>query len=249
MGLQANQMLRVRPTAEGRLEPVTGFEEWSFSTQPGRGISLHEKRIRDAKIASWVDNVPPEPNWERIEHNFLVQDDIPREPEGDEPIFSIEFRSLELTEHQKKMLEPPEKRMDSMVFPKSYKDRATRRRRQKRSCKWPRLSLAKPLPMKNDPQNHQSLSEPFQSPFRALPEPYQSPTRALPEPFPSPFRSKSSRTSTPCCANQAPRVSCSRLQPSMSLTRATRAHNSSSSPNFSHITSRPSRACDQDFPC
>ena len=59
-GLQSNQMLRVRPATEGRLEPVTGLEPWSYSIEPGRGICTHEKRTRDENIARWVDNVPHE---------------------------------------------------------------------------------------------------------------------------------------------------------------------------------------------
>ena len=135
-GMQANQMLRVRPTAEGRLEPVTGFETWSFSIEPGRGISDHEKRTRDEKIARWVNNVPPEPEWERLELNYLVQDDLPAEPERDDPIFAIEMRSLELTDHQKTMLETPEERMAKMVFPMSIRDRASIQRKRKRKNKW-----------------------------------------------------------------------------------------------------------------
>ena len=99
-GLQSNQMLRVRPTAEGRLEPVTGLEPWSFSIEPGRGICDHEKRTRDEAIARWVNNVPPEPEWDRLEINYLIQDDLPAEPSAEDPLFAIEFRNLELSEHQ-----------------------------------------------------------------------------------------------------------------------------------------------------
>ena len=38
-GLQADQMLRVRPDAEGVLELVAGHEPWSFNTAAGRGIA------------------------------------------------------------------------------------------------------------------------------------------------------------------------------------------------------------------
>ena len=43
-GLQANQMLRVRPSTEGTLELVQGTEEWSFNTMPGRGIPGETRR-------------------------------------------------------------------------------------------------------------------------------------------------------------------------------------------------------------
>ena len=135
-GLQANQMLRVRPTADDLLQPVTGLEPWSFSIEPGRGIQDHEKRTRDEKIARWVDNVPPEPEWERLDINYLIQDDLPAEPAPEDPIFAVEFRSLELTEHQKLMLETPESRIAKLIFPRSIRDRATLRRKQKRKSKW-----------------------------------------------------------------------------------------------------------------
>ena len=135
-GLQSNQMLRVRPTAEGRLEPVTGFESWSFSIQPGRGICDHEKTTRDEKIARWVNNIPPEPDWDRLNINYLIQDDLPAEPESMEPIFELALSSLELTDHQKLMLEPPESRLKNLVFPKSIRDRATVKRSCKRRNKW-----------------------------------------------------------------------------------------------------------------
>ena len=37
-GLQANQMLAVRPNEQGELQVVTGLEPWSYSVEPGRGI-------------------------------------------------------------------------------------------------------------------------------------------------------------------------------------------------------------------
>ena len=47
-GMQANQMLRVRPTSTGELKNITGLEPWSFKTTPGRGIlpSLAAQRAR-----------------------------------------------------------------------------------------------------------------------------------------------------------------------------------------------------------
>ena len=123
--MQANQMLRVRPTSEGRLERVTGLEEWSFSIQPGRGIGFHELRRRDETIENWIKNVPPAPDWEFLENNYLVQDDLPAEPEAHDPIFDLELAALELTDHQRAMFKPPEERIAEIVFPKSIHDRAT----------------------------------------------------------------------------------------------------------------------------
>ena len=51
-------------------------------------------------------------------------------------MFAIEFRSLELSEHQKAMLETPESRIAKLIFPASIRARATLKRRQKRKSKW-----------------------------------------------------------------------------------------------------------------
>ena len=136
-GLQANQMLRVRPTSAGALELVTGLEPWSYSIEPGRGIPTELARRRDEIVRQWENNVPPVPDWDFLEGNFLVVDDLPAEPEDpEEPVFEIELRSLELTEHQKTMLKPPEERLQEIVFPKSIRDRATVKRAVRRKSKW-----------------------------------------------------------------------------------------------------------------
>ena len=74
-GLQANQMLRVRPTAlgpEGRLELVTGDEPWSFSTLPGRGVTPRLAKERDDAVRQWQNNEPPEPNWSWLDGQVFV---------------------------------------------------------------------------------------------------------------------------------------------------------------------------------
>ena len=120
-GMQANQMLRVRPTSAGRLELVTGLEPWSHSIEAGRSIPSALAKRRDQIVESWENNEPPVPDWDFLEGNFLVEDDLPAEPqEAEEPVFEIEVRSLELTEHQKAMLEPPQERLDNFVFPQTY---------------------------------------------------------------------------------------------------------------------------------
>ena len=51
-------------------------------------------------------------------------------------MFAIEFRSLELSEHQNAMLETPESRIAKLIFPASIRDRATRSSRRNRKSKW-----------------------------------------------------------------------------------------------------------------
>ena len=76
-GLQANQMLRVRPTLEGRLELVKGTEKWSHCTLPGRGIAPSLAQRRDREVSEWPENVPPVPDWDELEGPMLMVDDLP----------------------------------------------------------------------------------------------------------------------------------------------------------------------------
>ena len=136
-GLQANQILRVRFDEQGSLEPVSGREPWSFPIEPGKGITENEVRNRDAAIRAWTENVPPEPDWENLrEGNYTLQEDLPEDPAEDEPIFALGLDSLELTDEQKAMLQPPETRIRELLFPASIQARARKRRISKKTSKW-----------------------------------------------------------------------------------------------------------------
>ena len=121
-GSQANQVLRVRPTAEGRLELVKGTETWSHNTLAGRGIAPSLAKRRDVSVALWESDIPPKPDWSQLEGPMLVPDDVPDELE---PVFDFEVQSLELTEHQKAMLEPVDARIRNILVPGSIAARAT----------------------------------------------------------------------------------------------------------------------------
>ena len=140
-GLQANQMLRVRPTEATETEPcrlelVTGLEPWSFSTEAGRGIEPRLAHNRDELVGRWENNEPPEPDWSWLDGRIFQQDDQPPEPAADEPVFEVAFASLELSEHQKAMLKGPEERMAELIFPASIAARATGKRKSKRKNRW-----------------------------------------------------------------------------------------------------------------
>ena len=136
-GLQANQMLRVRPNENNELELVRGDEAWSFSTLPGRGIPARLSKQRDDLVERWPDNVPPEPHWEILETVCtLVQDDLPRAPEESDVIIEMTAAGLELTEHQLAMLKTPEERIQQIKLPKSLADRAKIKRRCRHKNKW-----------------------------------------------------------------------------------------------------------------
>ena len=134
-GMQAGQMLRARPTSEGRLELVAGYEPWSFPIEAGRGIPTALAKKRDQIVEIWEDNVPPVPDWEFLEGNYLVVDDLEEEPAAEEPVFDMDLAELNLDEHQKAMLKPPEERIKHIVFPKSIQDRAAIMRKRNRKSK------------------------------------------------------------------------------------------------------------------
>ncbi len=137
-GLQANQMLRVRPTSAEppRLELVTGDEPWSFCVEAGRGIPPRLKKERDLLVSSWEGNEPPEPDWAWLDGHLFEQDDEVDEPAPQDLVLEVAFSTLELTEHQKAMLQPPEKRLENLVFPASLASRAVKQRKTRRKSRW-----------------------------------------------------------------------------------------------------------------
>ena len=126
--------LRVRHTSEGSLELVTGFEPWSFSVEAGEGIPTALAEKRDEIVKAWQGNEPPVPSWEFLERNTEV-DDLEPEPSNEEPVFEMAVRDLALTEHQKAMLEPPEERIENLVFSASIQARARENRQRGRNRK------------------------------------------------------------------------------------------------------------------
>jgi hypothetical protein len=128
-GLQAVQMLRVRPTIEGRLEIVTGREPWSHKTTPSRGISMKLQETRDEIIEAWHENIPPVPDWALLDGEAFFQADIapPERPADEDLVLELDFAHLELSEHQKIMLVPPELRLNNLSFPASMRRRAHHR--------------------------------------------------------------------------------------------------------------------------
>ena len=123
-------MFRVRHTLEGRLELVKATESWSHCTLPGRGISPSLAQQRDEEVASWPEGVPPVPEWEQLEAPMLFHDDLPEEPGADDIVIDCELASLELSDHQKLMLQSVESRMASIIAPGSVASRVTRKRAQ-----------------------------------------------------------------------------------------------------------------------
>ena len=83
-------------------------------TPPSRGISLALADVRVQAEAAWKDGSPPVPDWEllnRHEPAYILQDDLPEKPSDDEFELDFETKNLELTEHQKATLLPPEIRI------------------------------------------------------------------------------------------------------------------------------------------
>jgi hypothetical protein len=102
----------------------------------GRGIPPRLAKERDDEVRQWPNNEPPEPDWSWLDGQVFVPDDIPEQPEPDEPIFEVPFQCLELTDHQKHMLKSPEDRVSELIFPASIKSRVRNHRRLTRKNKW-----------------------------------------------------------------------------------------------------------------
>ena len=98
----------------------------------GRGIPPRLAKERDDEVRQWPNNEPPEPDWSWLDGQVFVPDDIPEQPEPDEPIFEVPFQCLELTDHQKHMLKSPEDRVSELIFPAGITSRVMARRNKSR---------------------------------------------------------------------------------------------------------------------
>ena len=136
-GLQENQMLRVRPSPQGTLELVTGLEPWSCAIEPGRTIPPSFATRRDDIVRNWPSNEPPEPEWATLDNHLWQEDFAPAErPAEEDFVVDLAFEHLELTEHQKHMLMPPEERIKQLVFPASLQNRIRHHRTSRNKSRW-----------------------------------------------------------------------------------------------------------------
>ena len=137
-GLQANQMLAVRPTDEGELKVVTGDEPWSYSVLPGRGIEPHLAKGRIEAIQQWPENVPPVPDWSVLDGECFRAEDLPKDYDDDENPCLLELGALdlELTDEQKDMLRTPEERIKELKFPQALQNRVKLVRKCHRKNRW-----------------------------------------------------------------------------------------------------------------
>ena len=138
-GLIKNQFLVFRPNEQGILEKIDESKPWAVPTlPPTRGIEnkLAIERL-DAR-ADWVDGRPPRPDWEAIDTATVQLSEVPNEmpPEEAENMLEFDYEGLELTEHQKLMLLPPETRIRQVEYPESIRKRFGGRKCGKRKNKW-----------------------------------------------------------------------------------------------------------------
>ena len=133
-GLIKNQILAYRPDRRGKLTLVDLSDDETtqaiaselgiFRLPPGKGISPDLANQRVQAEAAWNDGAPPTPDWEILNKNvppYIMQDDLPDNPSDDEFQLDFETKDLQLTEHQKAMLLPPEIRIKSLVMPASIR--------------------------------------------------------------------------------------------------------------------------------
>jgi hypothetical protein len=79
----------------------------------------------------------PRPDWSILDSDFHFEHTSLEEPNDEEPIeLDFRFEALELTEHQKMMLQRPEDRIKAIVYPEFVQKRAERKLKNKRGNKW-----------------------------------------------------------------------------------------------------------------
>ena len=148
-GLIQNQVLVFRPDRNGKLTLIDSSADETtkaiaskleiFRLPPGKGISPDLANQRVQAEAAWNDGEPPTPNWENLnknEDNYIMLDDLPDNPSEDEFQLDFETKDLQLTEHQKAMLLPPEIRIKSLLMPASIRARVQSKKVAKRRSRW-----------------------------------------------------------------------------------------------------------------
>ena len=144
-----NQVLVFRPDRNGKLTLIDSSADETtkaiasklgiFRLPPGKGISPDLANQRVQAEATWNDGEPPTPNWENLnknEDNYIMLDDLPDNPSEDEFQLDFETKDLQLTEHQKAMLLPPDKRIKNLQMPSSIKARVKSKKVEKRRSRW-----------------------------------------------------------------------------------------------------------------
>ncbi len=119
-GLIRNNILLIRPAAEGGIEATPNTDLYDVKIQPNLGIPPPAaiERLRLCKEWTEAGRRAPKPEWELLDQGFHF-DGEEREPgEADEGIMlDFRFEALELAEHQTIMLQPPEQRIQQIVYP------------------------------------------------------------------------------------------------------------------------------------
>ena len=120
-GLIRNNMLICKPNAEGKLE-ITSDTAEGFEPKfpPSRGIPPQAAIDRLQLCKAWIDagTRAPKPNWDALDQNFRFETENLDEPENENSELMLDFATeqLELTEHQKAMLSPPENRIKQIQY-------------------------------------------------------------------------------------------------------------------------------------
>lgn len=116
----------------------------TFRYPQSKGIATSWCRDRDEIVRSWCNDPnakPTAPDWSLLtghpETQDVAQVVTTFDQESDPVVFDIEFKDLELSDHQKVMLLPTHMRINQLVYPLSVQERVeTYKRTVRRKNKW-----------------------------------------------------------------------------------------------------------------
>ena len=151
-GLIENQLLIIRQNDEGNFERIDHSNHESTRAIrdkmgihrecTGRGINQATVAARLELFEAWQDNQdegPSTPDWEWLHTKGLVTlhgDDVPQEPGPEDALFDFRFQDLDMSEHQKLMLQPIEKRIESVIYPAGIQARVRSHVKCQRRNRW-----------------------------------------------------------------------------------------------------------------
>ena len=141
-GLIRNNHLVLRPNAKGALEITPDELPYEYKIPPNRGIPPEAALDRLQICKHWVEagERAPRPEWDALDRGFSFE--APNLEEVDEPAdeehLELDFRfdALELTDHQRIMMQKPEDRIKSIVYPEFVQQRAAGKRKHLRKNVW-----------------------------------------------------------------------------------------------------------------
>ena len=114
-----NQLLAFRPDQDGTLQRIDQIiAPWTVQhplLPPSKGITYRTAQARLEDAASWPEQGPPEPEWQKIDQIGSYLHQLQEVPGREEAELDLRFEDLQLTPQQLAMAASPESRLKKLT--------------------------------------------------------------------------------------------------------------------------------------